>query len=124
MSRRAWIVVFGLVLCPAAAPAQSANNGTDQTQLGMRLFNQSCRVCHTKPQLSSPQYAPALSMNTLGGKADVMHETIANGTQRMPGFKYHFKPAEIDAIVAYIKTIPAPTDAPRPAKAGSSRDAD
>ena len=24
----------------------------------------------------------------------------------MPGFKYHFKPAEIDAIVAYIKTIP------------------
>jgi len=124
MSRRAWIVVFGLVLCPAAAPGQSANNGTDQTQLGMRLFNQSCRVCHTKPQLSSPQYAPALSMNTLGGKADVMHETIANGTPRMPGFKYHFKPTEIDAIVAYIKTIPAPTDAPRPAKAGSSRDAD
>ena len=63
-------------------------------------------------------------MNTLGGKADVIHETIANGTPRMPGFKYHFKPAEIDAIVAYIKTIAAPTDAPRPAKAGSSRDAD
>ena len=124
MSRRAWIVVFGLVLCPAASTAQSANDGTDQTQLGTRLFNQSCRVCHTKPQLSSPQYAPVLSMNTLGGKADVMHETIANGTPRMPGFKYHFKPAEIDAIVAYIKTIPAPADAPRPAKAGSSRDAD
>ena len=124
MSRRAWIIVFGLMLCPAAATAQSANNGTDQTQLGMRLFNQSCRVCHTKPQLSSPQYAPVLSMNTLGGKADVMHETIANGTPRMPGFKYHFKPVEIDAIVAYIKTIPAPTDAPRPAKGGSSRDAD
>jgi len=124
MSRRAWIVVFGLVLCPAAATAQSANDGTDQTRLGMRLFNQSCRVCHTKPQLSSPQYAPVLSMNTLGGKADAMHETIANGTPRMPGFKYHFKPVEIDAIVAYIKTIPAPADAPRPAKAGSSRDAD
>ena len=125
MSRRAWIVVFGLVLCPVAASAQSANNGIDQTQLGMRLFNQSCRVCHTKPQLASPQYAPVLSMNTLGGTADVMHETIANGTPRMPGFKYHFKPAEIDAIVAYIKTIPAPTDAPRPVnKAGSSRDAD
>jgi mono/diheme cytochrome c family protein len=125
MSRRAWIVVFGLVLCPAAAPGQSANNGTDQTQLGMRLFNQSCRVCHTKPQLSSPQYAPVLSMNTLGGKADVMHETIANGTPRMPGFKYHFKPAEIDAIVAYIKTIPSPSNASPPVnKAGSSRDAD
>jgi len=124
MSRQAWIVVAGLVLCPTAASAQPANNA-DQALLGMRLFNQSCRVCHTKPQLSSPQYAPVLSMNTLGGKADVIHETIANGTPRMPGFKYHFKPAEIDAIVAFIKAIPAPASAPPPVnKPGSSRDAD
>ena len=108
----------------AACRGSAAAGGGDQTALGMRLFNQSCRVCHTKPQLVSPQYAPVLSMNTLGGKADVMREVIGNGTPRMPGFKYHFKPAEIDAIVAYIKTIPAPSDAPPPAKAGSSRDAD
>ena len=122
MSRRAWMM--SLVLWPLAAAAQPANGGNDQTMLGMRLFNQSCRVCHTKPQLVSPQYAPVLSMNTLGGKSDVIRETIGNGTPRMPGFKYHFKPAEIDAIVAYIKTIPAPSDAPPPVKAGSSRDAD
>jgi mono/diheme cytochrome c family protein len=124
MSRRAWIVVFGLVLCPAVAPAQPSSDGADQTLLGMRLFNQSCRVCHTKPQLASRQYAPALSMKTLGGKADVMHETIANGTPHMPGFKYHFKPAEIDAIVGYLKTIPAPTDAPHPVNPSSSHDSD
>jgi mono/diheme cytochrome c family protein len=115
---------LALVFWPIAAAAQPANSGSDQTMLGMRLFNQSCRVCHTKPQLVSPQYGPVLSMNTLGGKADVIRETIGNGTPRMPGFKYYFKPAEIDAIVAYIKTIPAPSDAPSPAKAGSSRDAD
>ena len=91
----------------------------------MRLFNQSCRVCHTKPQLVSPQYAPVLSMNTLGGKAEIMHGVVSNGTPRMPGFKYDFTRAQIDAIVAYIKTIPAPTDAaPAPGKAGASRDAD
>lgn len=117
MSRRAWMVVFGLVLW--TAPAQSANNGSDQTQLGMRLFNQSCRVCHTKPQLASPQYGPALSTKSLGGKADIIRDTIANGTPHMPGFKYHFKPAEIDALAAYIKTIPAPSDAPRSINAGS-----
>ena len=122
MSRRAWMM--SLVLWPIAAAAQPANGNSDQTMLGMRLFNQSCRVCHTKPQLVSPQYGPVLSMNTLGGKADIMREVISNGTPRMPGFKYHFKPAEIDAIVAYIKTIPAPSDAPPPAKAGSPRDAD
>jgi mono/diheme cytochrome c family protein len=122
MSRRAWMM--SLVLWPIAATAQLASGGSDQAMLGMRLFNQSCRVCHTKPQLVSPQYGPVLSMSTLGGKADVMREVIGNGTPRMPGFKYHFKPAEIDAIVAYIKTIPAPSDAPPPVKAGSSRDAD
>jgi mono/diheme cytochrome c family protein len=124
MSRRAWTMSLALVLWPLAAAAQPASGGNDQAMLGMRLFNQSCRVCHTKPQLVSPQYAPLLSTSTLGGKADVMREVIGNGTPRMPGFKYHFKPAEIDAIVAYIKTIPAPSDAPPPVKAGSSRDAD
>ena len=124
MSRRTWTMSLALVLWPLAAAAQPVSGGGDQAMLGMRLFNQSCRVCHTKPQLVSPQYAPVLSMSTLGGKADVMSEVISNGTPRMPGFKYHFKPAEIDAIVAYIKTIPAPSDAPPPVKAGSSHDAD
>ena len=116
--------VVGACALAACRGSATGSGGGDQAMLGMRLFNQSCRVCHTKPQLVSPQYAPVLSMNTLGGKADVMREVISNGTPRMPGFKYHFKPAEIDAIVAYIKTIPAPSDAPPPVKAGSSRDAD
>jgi mono/diheme cytochrome c family protein len=124
MSRRALMLSLALALWPVAAPAQPASGGSDQVLLGMRLFNQSCRVCHTKPQLASPQYAPVLSMSTLGGKADTMRDVIGNGTPRMPGFKYHFKPAEIDAIVAYIKTIPTPSDAPPPVKAGPTRDAD
>jgi mono/diheme cytochrome c family protein len=32
----------------------------------------------------------------------------------MPGFKYHFRPEQIDAIVAYIKTLPVPAPAPAP----------
>jgi mono/diheme cytochrome c family protein len=65
-------------------------------------------------------------MNTLGGNADAMRQFISNGTPRMPGFKYTFKPAEIDAIVAYIKTIPAPaaTAAPASGKSGASPGAD
>jgi len=122
MSRRAWTISLGLALWPLAAAAQPASG--DQTMLGMRLFNQSCRVCHTKPQLASPQYAPVLSMRTLGGKADVMRDTIANGTPHMPGFKYHFKPAEIDAIVAYLKTLSPPAEAPKPVNPGSSHDSD
>src|SRR5829696_4363736 len=44
----------------------------------------------------------------LGRQADVMREVISNGTPRMPGFKHHFERGEIDAIVAYLRTVPAP----------------
>jgi mono/diheme cytochrome c family protein len=123
MRHYAWLVL--LWLAPAAATAQPVDR-TDQQRFGMRLFNQSCRVCHTKPQIVSPQYAPVLSMNTLGGKANLITEVINNGTPRMPGFKYQYRPDEIAAIAAYIQTIPVPaaTAAPTSGKSNASRDAD
>jgi len=97
------IVIAALPLCAAA------QEQLDERQLhGMRLFNQSCRVCHTKPQPASVQYGPTLSRASLGGNEQAMRAFISNGTAKMPGFRYHFKPAEIDAIVAYLKTVPSP----------------
>ena len=123
MSFAGFLAVPPLLFAMAPQPAWAQS---DQRTLGMRLFNQTCRVCHTKPQLSSPQYGPPLSMNTLGGNADAMRQFISNGSPRMPGFKFTFKPAEIDAIVAYIKTIPAPAAAAAPAsgKSGAAPGAD
>jgi len=34
----------------------------------------------------------------------------------MPGFKYHFEPAQIEAIVAYLKTIATPPAPASPAR--------
>jgi mono/diheme cytochrome c family protein len=123
MRRPAWLVLLWLI--PVASLAQPADR-SDQQTLGMRLFNQSCRVCHTKPQIISPQYAPVLSGNTLGGKTELIVEVISNGTPRMPGFKYQFKPEQIAAIASYVKTIPVPAAAvaPTPGKSNTSRDAD
>jgi mono/diheme cytochrome c family protein len=101
-----------------AQPTQSNPALTDQQLTGMRLFNQSCRVCHTKPQMTSPLYGPQLSQSSAGGSAEVMRDVISNGTPRMPGFKYHFEPAQIEAIVAYLKTVPA---SPPPTPAATSR---
>jgi mono/diheme cytochrome c family protein len=104
-------VLFVLVAGPLAALAQPGGSPLSEAQLvGMRLFNQSCRVCHTKPQMTSPQFAPVLSRVSLGGQEDALRSFIANGSARMPGFRHHFKPTEIDAIVAYIKTLPQPAD--------------
>ena len=97
-----------LLVTLAAAPALAQESLNERQLLGMRLFNQSCRVCHTKPQLTSVQYGPVLSRTSLGGNDDALRAFVANGGAKMPGFKYHFKPAEIDAIVAYLKTIPSP----------------
>ena len=111
MKRSTWLVLAMLAAWPHAVLAQQgATNAplNDKQLLGMRLFNQSCRVCHTKPQLTSPLYGPALSRQSLGGQDGVMREVISNGTPRMPGFRHHFEPRQIDAIVAYLKTIPAP----------------
>jgi len=106
--------VTALVLLAAASSplaAQPSEPTLDAKQLeGLRHFNQACRVCHTKPQMASPQYAPLLNGATLGGNEGAMRAYIANGTERMPGFRYHFKPAEIDALVSYLKTVPARVD--------------
>ena len=108
--RHAWLMATVLA---APAFAQPASDRLDDTQrLGQRLFNQSCRVCHAKPQLNSVQYGPVLSKDSASGNAKAMHDVIANGTPRMPGFKYHFKPEQIDAIVAYLQTVSANATSP------------
>ena len=115
MKRSMLSILALLAAWPHAALAQQANAPLNDKQLlGMRLFNQSCRVCHTKPQLTSPMYGPALSRQSLGGQDDVMREVISNGTPRMPGFKHHFNASQIAAIVAYLKTVPEPPKAEAP----------
>jgi mono/diheme cytochrome c family protein len=120
--RARFAMLVGFVVAVASSAAAQDRS---QLRLGMRLFDQSCRVCHTKPQLTSPLYGPALSMNTLGGKVDLISQFISNGTTRMPGFKYQFTPAQIDAIAAYVATLPVPPQAaPAAGKTGTGRDAD
>ena len=104
------VLLFVLVL-PAGASAQSGLN--DQQRVGQTLFTQSCGVCHLKPQITANTFGPTLSKESAGGSEDVMRATITNGTPRMPGFKHTFEPAQIDAIVAYLKTVPAPQATPR-----------
>jgi len=112
-----------LFATPDTASAQSAPLN-DQQKLGERLLNQSCVVCHLKQQITSGPYGPALSMDTLGGKADIMREVISDGSPRMPGFKIQFAPAQIDAIVTYIKTIPSPAAAAKPGKTNGAGEPD
>src|SRR5262245_31388044 len=104
-------VLLLLLVLPAGAFAQDAVH--EQQRLGQTLFTQSCGVCPPTPQITANTFGPTLSKESAGGREDVMRATITNGTPRMPGFKHTFEPAQIDAIVAYLKTVPTPQAAPR-----------
>ena len=102
-------VLAVLIAVPLSAVAQSvAPRLTPKEAQGRKLFNQSCMVCHAKPLITGGMYGPVLSKDTAGGDAGVLHGLIADGSPRMPGFKYQFTGPQIDAIVAYLKTVPKP----------------
>lgn len=112
-----------VMLTATGAWAQTGGDLNDAQKLGRSLFVQSCGVCHLKPQLTAVQYAPVLSKDSLGGNESTLREVIANGTPRMPGFKYQFDQDQIAAIAAYLRTVPAAaTEAPATKREGRNAD--
>ena len=119
MKHGIWTLLFAL----AATAAYAQQSELSQTQLlGRQVFAQSCGICHLQPSLGVKTYGPQLSKATAAGNEDVMRAFIVNGTDRMPAFKHYLKPAEIDAVIAYLKTVPAPAaPAPTAQKPGEAR---
>jgi len=111
MTHRRWAIPFVAAATliagglSAPAPAQDLNA---QQKTGRQLFMQSCLECHAKPQLGAVMYGPALSKDAGNGDSQVMKGVIRDGTPRMPAFKYQFTAKQIDAIVAYLGTVPKP----------------
>ena len=96
---------------PAGSPAQqsTATVSLNPTQtLGRRIFQQRCGVCHTRPTITSGIYGPALYRDIVVGNEDTIRQFIAKGSKRMPGFEFGLEPSEIDAVIAYLKTVRAP----------------
>jgi mono/diheme cytochrome c family protein len=112
MKLKASTLLLLVLVLAAAAPAvhaQQTGSALDETQLlGRQVFAQSCGICHLQPSMGVKTYGPSLSKASVGGNDEIMRTFIVNGTERMPAFKYYLKPAEIDAIVAYLRTVPAP----------------
>jgi len=104
-----------LLVLAAATPAAYAQqtNLNEKQVLGRQVFAQSCGICHLQPSLGVKTYGPMLDKAATAGNDEVMRAFIVNGTDRMPAFKYYLKPAEIDAIIAYVRTVPVPA-APAP----------
>ena len=115
------VSTLALALAAAAAHAQQADLNETQ-RLGRQVFARSCGICHLQPSLGVKTYGPMLNKAATAGNDEVMRAFIVNGTERMPAFKYYLKPAEINAIIAYLRTVPAPAaPAPDAPKQGEAR---
>ena len=108
MMRSAAALLLLLAAGPLSAVAQQADDKLDDIQKhGRQVFAQSCGVCHLPPAMNARTYGPALSKETAGGSDEVIRGVISDGTPRMPAFKHYLQRAEMDAIIAYLKTVPA-----------------
>src|SRR4051794_15674820 len=97
-----------LCLATTLAHAQQADGTLNAAQAhGRQVFAQSCGVCHLQPAMGAKTYGPQLNRTSGAGNDEAMRTFILYGSERMPAFRYYLKPTEIDAIIAYLKTVPA-----------------
>ena len=96
---------------PAASPALNEQQAT-----GKRLFQQNCALCHLpEPETSKDPNSEGTSigprLNGVFGPPRSRPEALVRTfiqqgvAGKMPGFRYGLEPAEIDAIIAYLKTL-------------------
>lgn len=103
-------VLLALVAFPLQAQQPARGKPlTDKEMLGRRAFQQRCAVCHTPPMVISKPYGPVLDGGTVEGRESTVRSMIRDGaTGLMPGFRYALEPAEVDAIIEYLKIVEKP----------------
>ena len=115
MRCRPGIVLLLLVAgAPTAFARQAGDTLNDQQRLGRQILGQACGVCHLPPARGARTYGPVLSKASGGGDDALARKIILEGTPRMPAFKYFLQPSEIDAIIAFMRTVPTPSAAAAP----------
>jgi mono/diheme cytochrome c family protein len=123
MRRIRWAVLIFLGIFPLTAPAQQPANSekplNSVQKLGQRVFEQRCGICHEPARAGFVTYGPVLYKDLINGNEDAIKEMIRSGSGKMPGFKLGLQPAEIDAIVEYLKTVPKPAKNTEPATGGA-----
>jgi mono/diheme cytochrome c family protein len=105
-----------VILSPLLVGAQqTAPTLTPQQTEGRGVFKQRCAVCHMSVvvgivngqsvMVSTRMFGPTLFKDMVIGSEDSVRQQIMKGSDRMPGYQYGLKPAQITAIIEYLKTV-------------------
>lgn len=80
---------------------------TEAELKGRTLFAQRCANCHRGDPPENP--GPLLGQQTVARLGEsFIREKVRKGSPMMPGYAYSLEPAQIDQIVAFLKTYAPP----------------
>lgn len=108
------LALFPLAGCQAERRKSDAELGLNPTQaMGRHVFDANCARCHEPysgkglhgPSLRNiykKQYLPSSGMPATD---DRITEVIERGRAKMPGFGNSLSDSQIDALLAYLKTL-------------------
>lgn len=87
------------------------DNNVSAVRRGESIFYQRCSLCHL-PRIRKPgtNPGPAPSLTGILKDANKDHEAtvrdyILKGSEKMPGWQYGLKSAQIDDVMTYLKTL-------------------
>ena len=95
-----------------AQQAAAASQGVAPANVeeGRRLFHQKCAICHIAAVKGEQPYGPKVSRAQVDRSEAGVKQIVLNGSGRMPGFRYALQLEQVDAIVAFLKTVEVPLD--------------
>jgi mono/diheme cytochrome c family protein len=103
------MMVASVATLSAGVSAQQAGPAASDSEIGKRLFVQRCSVCHLPALGPGQPRSVARALNGLVKSPETeaaARVIIQRGIpQRMPGFQYGLDAADIDRIVAYLRTL-------------------
>lgn len=74
---------------------------------GKKLFVQRCALCHdVLGQPASTTVGPWVDATTVKARGEAaVKQKILQGSRRMPGWKHTLDERQVDAVIAYMKTV-------------------
>ena len=118
---RTCLVLIPLCILSGTITAQQTPSPTalnPNEKAGRSIFQTRCAMCHVGQQPASEMATDAAQRRpaTLGpllSKANAsdemkLRQKINDGSRLMPGYKHTFNDAQIDQVIAFMKTIESP----------------
>jgi mono/diheme cytochrome c family protein len=104
--RAAALGLVGLLALPAAADEPGGYTRPTPPQSGEQVYRQICQACHMANGMGGAGAAtiPALANNPRLQVAQYPIDMVVHGRGAMPSFTDTLSPAQVAAVVAYVRT--------------------